>query len=62
VSADLRETARRLLERDAAEQGIAPVCDDPATLAAVAAVMRPAPALARAVELLDQEGGAGAGP
>jgi hypothetical protein len=51
--ADLRATARRLLERDAAEQGIAPVCDDPTTLAAVAAVMRPIPV---------REGGDGRAP
>jgi hypothetical protein len=50
--ADLRATARRLLERDAAEQGIAPVLEDPALLAAVAALMRPVP---------DREGG-GRGP
>jgi hypothetical protein len=41
--AKLRETARRLLERDTAEQGIAPVLDDPALLAAVAALLRPVP-------------------
>jgi hypothetical protein len=41
--ADLRATARRLLERDAAEQGIPAVLDDPALLAAVAALLRPVP-------------------
>jgi putative intracellular protease/amidase len=40
---ELREVVRRLLERDAAEQGIAPVCDDPATLAAVGRLLRPVP-------------------
>jgi hypothetical protein len=43
AEAELREMARRLLERDAAEQGIAPVLDDPGLLAAVAALMRPVP-------------------
>jgi hypothetical protein len=41
--ADLRETARRLLDRDAAEQGIPAVLEDSALLAAVAALMRPVP-------------------
>jgi hypothetical protein len=40
---ELRELARRLMVRDAAAQGIEPVCADPAMLAAVAAMMRPAP-------------------
>lgn len=40
---ELREVARRLLERDAAEQGIEPVCNDPAILAAVSHLMRPIP-------------------
>jgi hypothetical protein len=38
---ELREQARRLLERDCAGQGIEPVVTDPAELATVAALMRP---------------------
>jgi hypothetical protein len=40
---ELREMARRLLERDCAEQGIEPVCADPALLVEVAALLRPMP-------------------
>lgn len=38
---ELRETARRLLARDSAAQGIEAVVTDPEELAAVAALMRP---------------------
>jgi hypothetical protein len=38
---ELRETARRLLARDCAAQGVEPVCTDPEELAVVAALMRP---------------------
>lgn len=38
---ELRETARRLLERDCAAQGIETVCTDPAMLAEVAVLLRP---------------------
>jgi hypothetical protein len=40
---ELRETARRLLERDCAAQGIEPVVTDPAELAEVAVLLRPIP-------------------
>jgi hypothetical protein len=40
---ELRETARRLLERDGAAQGVEPVVTDPAVLAEVAALLRPIP-------------------
>jgi hypothetical protein len=38
---ELRKTARRLLERDCAVQGIEAVVTDPEELAAVAALLRP---------------------
>jgi hypothetical protein len=38
---ELRETARRLLERDCAAQGIEAVVTDPEELAVVAALLRP---------------------
>jgi hypothetical protein len=38
---ELRETARRLLERDCAAQGIEAIVTDPAVLAEVAALLRP---------------------
>jgi hypothetical protein len=38
---ELRETARRLLERDCAAQRIEPVVTDPAELAEVAVLLRP---------------------
>jgi hypothetical protein len=38
---ELRETARLLLERDCAAQGIEPVVTDPALLAEVAVLLRP---------------------
>jgi hypothetical protein len=53
---DLQETARRLLERDCAEQGVPAVCEDPTMLAAVTALMRPS--TLRAAE----GGGRDAGP
>ena len=40
---ELRETARRLLERDCAAQGIEAVVTDLKELAVVAALLRPAP-------------------
>jgi hypothetical protein len=40
---ELREVARRLLERDCAEQGIEAVVTDPEELAAVAVLLRPIP-------------------
>lgn len=40
---ELRETARRLLERDCAAQGIEPLITDPALLAEVAVLLRPVP-------------------
>jgi hypothetical protein len=40
---ELLQTAQRLLQRDCTAQGIPVVCDDPATLAAVAVLVRPAP-------------------
>jgi hypothetical protein len=40
---ELRETARRLLERDCTAQGIEPLVTDPAELAVVAALLRPIP-------------------
>jgi hypothetical protein len=40
---ELRETARRLLERDCAAQGIEEVVTDPALLAEVAVLLRPVP-------------------
>jgi hypothetical protein len=43
TAAELRETARRLLERDCTAQGIEPVCTDPAMLAEVAVLLRPIP-------------------
>jgi hypothetical protein len=38
---ELRETARRLVERDCAAQGVEVVVTDPEELAAVAALLRP---------------------
>jgi hypothetical protein len=38
---ELRETARRLLERDCAAQGIETVVSDPTLLAEVAILLRP---------------------
>jgi hypothetical protein len=38
---ELRETARRLLERDCAAQGIEAVVTDPAVLAEVAGLLHP---------------------
>jgi hypothetical protein len=44
IAADeLREVARRLLERDCAEQGVEVVISDPAALAAVTTLLRPVP-------------------
>jgi len=40
---ELRETARRLLERDCAAQGIESVVTDPAELAVIATLLRPIP-------------------
>jgi hypothetical protein len=40
---ELRETARRLLERDCSAQGIEAVVTDPEELAVVAALLRPMP-------------------
>jgi len=41
TAAELRETARRLLERDCAAQGVEVVVTAPEELAVVAAFMRP---------------------
>jgi hypothetical protein len=49
---ELRAAARRLLERDCAAQGVEAVVTDPALLAEVGVLMRPA----RVAELLAQEG------
>jgi hypothetical protein len=47
---ELRETARRLLERDTAAQGIEAVVTDPEELAVVAALLRPMPKRTRRPE------------
>jgi hypothetical protein len=38
---ELREVARRLLERDCAAQGIEPIVTDPEELAVIATLLRP---------------------
>ena len=55
---ELRETARRLLERDCAGQGIEPVVTDPAELATVAVLLRPAPKWLRRPEGGEADGAA----
>jgi hypothetical protein len=53
---ELSETARRLLERDCAAQGIEPVVTDAEELAVVAALMRPTRLEGRQVEGGDRRG------
>jgi hypothetical protein len=55
---ELRETARRLPERDCAAQGIEPVCTDPAMVAEVAVLLRPAPKWLRRPEGGEADGAA----
>jgi hypothetical protein len=43
TAGELRQTARRLLERDAAAQGIEPIVTDPTQLAEVAILLCPVP-------------------
>jgi hypothetical protein len=47
---ELRQTARRLLERDCTAQDIEPVVTDPEELAVVAALLRPMPERTRRSE------------
>jgi hypothetical protein len=49
---ELRETARRLLERDCAAQGIEPVVTDPVMLAEVVVLLRPIPTRGQRPEVI----------